>query len=353
MQSINPTRQWVLFPQPGRLEMRRLIRLIVVASLCIASACAAADPFTIATGKLDNDPDSLWPNANSNSQGAASALVGLDTGNHALTATIAYDNLNNPVTSVTIGRVNGNVIEVMTAALGVRDSPDIKMAVTDGSTASTAFWDQGFLSDKTVQQAQDLLDAALKAGQAYLSVNTAITNEIRGPLALYAIQPPERALKLDAVLRNLRLGKADLWCSKDLDLGRCVIPVYAYQLPNGACQTFVPFKEVHVAQKKKTRLVWLLVNSNVNDAHEYRFNPGKGVVLLPNDSTSPPTTNDPALDFNGPDDDGADSRRFKWNSVHGRLNTFGFPYAIVAQMRDPGGGQPLQCLPADPTVTNE
>jgi len=134
---------------------------------------------------------------------------------------------------------------------------------------------------------------------------------------------------------------------------RCVIPVVVGFDTGGACYARIDQGTIWVfaaknPKKTKTRVVWLLVNADVNDPNDYRFDPGNGIAF---DAKTP---NDPQYDFAGQGQDSKDSRAYRWVSVNGRGagTTTTFQYAPTVQYYDKSIDVWKGCNGGDPTIAN-
>jgi hypothetical protein len=194
------------------------------------------------------------------------------------------------------------------------------------------------------------LATALSSGAAYISIDTDPYNypdgEIRG--TLQATSSLERLVGTDS--RARLLGPNSFRCSNLSD--KCVVPVYAGPNPTSAvfCDARTDFAEIMVPDRtNKIRVIWLLVNGTLGDQAAYRFAPGAGIVIGP--TADGKTAHNPAMDFNGPDYDNQDIRRYKWTSVHKRVD-IAFTYQINVERYDPVKDRWIPCTQVDPTISN-
>lgn len=223
---------------------------------------------------------------------------------------------------------------------------------THDATVGT-FWDNGYLGGGTPTNALANFAADVKSGAITLAINSTgdfSVGEIRG---VVLVKPLSLAKLTARLFQSLFLGDQTLLCSGLSE--RCIVPAYVYTRGNN-CEVRIEFKEVqvkkHTDQGKKVRVIWLLVNGDLGDADDYRFAPTGGVTLNKNADNVP---NDLGKDFNTPDVDNQDARRFKWNSVHKRVSPGDvkpFPYAANAERRDRQTDAWLPCRPVDPTISN-
>jgi hypothetical protein len=326
-----------------RLVIRLIAAVLFVASGASSQAFAAE---TLASGKIDNSPDPYWPDSQSSGSGSAGVILDLDQS--MLAGKIAYLNLLGTVASIKLSVTGSNPPQAITQSLPVTNSPDTNSAQMSISLGDANFWDASFKGAMTTQQAQDSLNNLLTAGLVYLSVNTYRADaEVRGLLWAQASPLLVRRARRTTPLHELTVGRQSFECGADLDLPRCIIPVYVWIDYGGSCWSFVPFDEVMVKQHTTPRVIWHLFNSQPADGSKYRFTASKGIFLQNNGHGQ----NDQRKDFGPPNGDNQDDRRFRWNSIHSQPGTFG--YSVVVERLDPDSGVPQACLPADPTVTNE
>lgn len=329
--------------------MRLVIRLIVVIFFASAvSSNAFADNYV---GGIDNTPDQYWQN--SGVSGSGSAAVTLDVGTSTLSSVFTYPQLVGSlgdVSSIKLSLVKNGALQWITKPIAVvNDSSTLSAQLSPVSLAG--YWDPGFIQQMSSAQATDALKMSLDQGVVYLSINTTNANNVLHGLlsiaeASFTSGKGSSTAKLQ--LHAFTVGTQPFVCGKDLDLPRCVIPVYVW-IKSNACFTFVPFSEVTVTKGTHPRILWFLVNSHPTDQADYRFTANKGIVLK--DRGTGYGSNNPITDFGPPNDDNREVRRFRWNSIHSRGSSF--DYAVVAERLDPDSGSPKTCLPADPTVTNE
>jgi hypothetical protein len=140
-------------------------------------------------------------------------------------------------------------------------------------------------------------------------------------------------------------AKPDFTCSAYRE--RCVIPVYAISPAADKCEVGIDFATIKVPKTKlpggkKIRVVWILFESVVGDPNTYSFKSATTGVEL--------TGNDPTKDFDSPGFDKGETRRFRWHSVHGRVDV-PIDYKMNVTREDPAGGS-IDCAVVDPKIIN-
>ena len=126
-----------------------------------------------------------------------------------------------------------------------------------------------------------------------------------------------------------------------------MIPVYAISTAANKCEVGIDYATINVPPTqlpggKQIRVIWILFESVVGDNNTYSFKSATTGVDL--------TGNDPTKDFSTPGFDKADSRRFKWHSVHARANV-PIDYKMNVTRKD-AAGNVINCDVVDPKIIN-
>ena len=128
-------------------------------------------------------------------------------------------------------------------------------------------------------------------------------------------------------------------CSVDIEVGPGYTDENHIYYPD-ACHAIFPFSGFEVSRHAKRLLVWRIIHEPSSvDPHSYQF-PNSGAIIL-----KPADGNDPALDLDEPDFDGAVTN-FKMKDRNLRIREIHFDFTVV---RDDG----QKCISGDPVIINK
>ena len=315
---------------------------------------------------------------------------------------IFFANLDAPSKGAYILCCNADPTKAIVATANLIDNVAGKTfgsKVFDFETDKSAFWDSAF-SGGDIANARLKLSTALTAGEAHMAITSdvypTIPGEVSGVFALpvtTAMRRPAAATGAARALRDLlasgrelmdpfnlastfnqlnsirtppgepygfftiqpagvtgtflSAGGNDFRCSGVSQ--RCVFPVYVSSTYNNqgvaiACEARVDYGVITVPPHgagKTMRVVWQLVEGDINDSGDYRFM-DIGIDL---------SNNDPTKDFNGKGRESADGKRYKWLRVGTRTGQK-FEYNAWVERFDTATGRSIVCRPADPMIAN-
>lgn len=142
------------------------------------------------------------------------------------------------------------------------------------------------------------------------------------------------------------VGDQELTCTGKAE--RCLVPVYVERLDeaDGWCRPHIDFARIWVkpAQgnlgNKKVKIVWVLEPLDADDTTKYRFRDGDGIQLRGNTAGEFEALNTES------------DTRFKVRSVHSAASGPTFDYDINLQRKKGLLSGWVDCVGADPKITN-
>lgn len=152
-------------------------------------------------------------------------------------------------------------------------------------------------------------------------------------------------------LRTSFLGDDTLNCYGENE--RCIVPVYVQSDGTATgCVVRFSYGQINVKPSKfsdgrKIKIVWLLqLSDSDEEKNEYQWHVTDGV--RPNAGQDP---DNEYRDKKRDNDEAAGKKRFRWTSHHPGQKGKDVKYTLVAQRVV--GGNTRDCLPVDPTITNQ
>ncbi|HEY8709515.1 MAG TPA: hypothetical protein VIM34_16155 [Burkholderiaceae bacterium] len=130
----------------------------------------------------------------------------------------------------------------------------------------------------------------------------------------------------------------------------CRIAVYVSIGAAQECHVQLLFGKVTVAPVKRPKVVWRIEKADPDgDDFDYRFkfDPTADPAVYGIDIVG----NDPTQDFDQPDYDNGNNRKFKWKSKHDRR--MGFDYKVNVERRSLPHGRWSDCKLLDPRIVND